>query len=162
MHGALHAACCATLLYPLTSPLATTVFRCEDAKGHITFTQLGCPGEDRQSLQEAYNPTPGKGKPIPLANPNRGSEPQQKSGTAAVVGEQNDGCGNRVTGSARREAMIRKEVRAGMPLADVESMLGKPDKISSQNGQLRYQYLDPDGRSRQVSFDEDRCVKGKP
>lgn len=162
MHGALRAACCATLLYPLTSPLATTVFRCEDAEGHITFTQLGCPSEDRQTLQNAYNPTPGNGKPVPLANPTRSSEPPQKSGTAVVVGEQNDGCGNRVTGSVRREAMIRKEVRAGMPLADVESMLGKPDKVSSHNGQLRYQYLEPNGRSRQVSFDEDRCVKGKP
>lgn len=161
MHGALRAACCATLLYPFTCPLAATVFRCEDAEGHITFTQLGCPSEDSQTLQKAYNPTPGNGQPVPLANPTRSSAPRQKSGTAVVVGEQNDGCGNRVTGSARREAMIRKEVRAGMTLADVESMLGKPDKVSSQNGQLRYQYLERNGRSRQVSFDEDRCVKGK-
>ena len=48
-----------------------------------------------------------------------------------------------------------------MTLADVESTLGRPDKISSQNGQLRYQYLDNQGRSRRVSFDENRCVKGK-
>lgn len=164
MHGPLRAALCATLLYPTPGLLATTVFRCEDAAGQITFTAQGCPSDQHQTLHNAHNPRPGSGKPVPLASP-----PRKPSGTTkansrrglVVVGEQDDGCGNRLTGSARREAMIRQEVRPGMTLRDVESTLGKPDKISSQNGQLRYQYRDPSGRSRQVSFDHNGCVKGK-
>jgi hypothetical protein len=57
--------------------------------------------------------------------------------------------------------MINHQVRSGMPLKDVESALGKPDKISSQNGLLRYLYRDKDGNTKQVSFDENGCVRGK-
>jgi hypothetical protein len=48
-----------------------------------------------------------------------------------------------------------------MTRADVESILGKPDRVSSQNGQTRYRYRDRQGNSRSVSFDEAGCVKGK-
>jgi len=156
------AAFCITLLCPLPL-LAANVFRCEDANGHLTFTSQGCPSEQQQGLQHASNATPGSGKPVPMAKPTTSQQamPPQTSSQLVVVGQQDDGCGNRITGSTRRQAMIKHEVRAGMTLADVESTLGRPDKISSQNGQLRYQYLDNQGRSRQVSFDENRCVKGK-
>ncbi|MNR64480.1 hypothetical protein D3C85_1871430 [compost metagenome] len=57
--------------------------------------------------------------------------------------------------------MIRQQVRAGMTRRDVESSLGEPDKITSQNGQTRYHYADQKGNRRQVTFDEAGCVKGK-
>ncbi|RJG09912.1 DUF4124 domain-containing protein [Pseudomonas cavernicola] len=166
MHRLLRAVSCAFLLCPSPLLLASTVFRCEDANGHVTFTLQGCPTEQAQQLQNADNPTPGNDKPVPLAKTAKGARSSKTSKKAkaselVVVGEQQDGCGNRVTGSARRAAMIQKEVRAGMTRADVESTLGKPDKISSQNGQMRYQYRDNEGRSRQVSFDENGCVRGK-
>ncbi len=166
MHRLLRATFCATLLCPSPLLLASTVFRCEDASGHTTFTQQGCPTAHAQQLQNADNPTPGSGKPVPLAKTVKGINSRKtskgaKASKLVIVGEQQDGCGNRVTGNARRAAMIQKEVRAGMTRADVESALGKPDKISSQNGQQRYQYQDQAGRSRQVSFDENGCVRGK-
>lgn len=161
MHGLLRAAFCATLLCPSPALLASTVFRCEDARGHITFTLQGCPTDHAQHLQEAYNPTPGKGKPVPLAKTRSHSRKLEKA-ELVVVGEQQDGCGNRLTGSARRTAIIKAQIRAGMTRADVDSALGKPDKVSSQNGQTRYYYRNKEGtRSRQVSFDENGCVKGK-
>ncbi|MNG30729.1 hypothetical protein D3C84_1164050 [compost metagenome] len=78
-----------------------------------------------------------------------------------MLGEKQDGCGNRITSSERRSAIIRQQVRTGMTQDDVESSLGKPDKVSSQDGQTRYQYTDRDGNRRQVTFDEAGCVKGK-
>ncbi len=48
-----------------------------------------------------------------------------------------------------------------MTKRDVESLLGRPDKISNRNGELRYVYEQKKGRSNSVTFDEDGCVKGK-
>ncbi|SFP29662.1 DUF4124 domain-containing protein [Pseudomonas borbori] len=162
MHGLRCAAFCAILLCP-PPLLASTVFRCEDANGHVTFTLQGCPAEQAQYLQEAYNPTPGSGKPTPLAKPARASRSKAatKGSEPVVVGESQDGCGNLVTGSERRTAIIKQQIRSGMHRSDVESSLGTPDRISSQNGQTRYHYRDQRGNSRQVSFDEAGCVKGK-
>lgn len=163
MHGLHRAAFCAILLCP-TPLLAATVFRCEDANGHLTFTLQGCPSEQQQRLHEAFNPTPGSGKPVPLAKRARASRTaaaKRRNNELVIVGEQQDGCGNRITGSQRRDAMIKQQVRSGMTRADVESALGTPDRVSSQNGQTRYHYRDRRGNSRQVSFDEAGCVKGK-
>ena len=165
MQGLHCAIFCAILLCP-TPLLASTVFRCEDASGHVTFTLQGCPSEQAQYLQDAYNPTPGSGKAVPLAKTAKASgskskKDKQDANELVVVGEKQDGCGNRVTGSERREAVIKQQIRSGMTRADVESSLGTPDKISRQNGQTRYHYRDRQGNSRQVSFDEAGCVKGK-
>lgn len=164
MQGLHCATFCAILLCP-TPLLASTVFRCEDANGHITFTLQGCPSEQAQHLQDAYNPTPGSGKAVPLAKTSKSSRSKNKEKDSAselvVVGEKQDGCGNRVTGSERREAVIKQQIRSGMTREDVESSLGTPDKISHQDDQTRYHYRDQQGNSRQVSFDEAGCVKGK-
>ncbi|MDO9623654.1 MAG: DUF4124 domain-containing protein [Pseudomonas sp.] len=162
MHGLRRAAFCAILLSP-TSLLASSVFRCEDANGHITFTLQGCPAEQVQYIQDAYNPTPGSSNPTPLAKPAKSSDGKAAAKTRelVIVGETQDGCGNLITGSERRTAMIKQQIRSGMSRRDVENSLGTPDKISSQNGQTRYHYRDPKGNSRQVSFDEAGCVKGK-
>ena len=164
MHGLLRLTLCALLLCPCSVALAATVQRCEDANGHLTFTLQGCPGEQHTQLQQADNPTPGSGKAVPLAKPSKHKRSPRKSKTASrlvVVGEHQDGCGNRLSSSERRSAIIGQRVRAGMTQRDVESALGKPDKISSQNGQTRYQYRDEKGHSRQVSFDESGCVRTK-
>lgn len=164
MQGLHRVAFCVIVLCPIPT-LASTVFRCEDANGHVTFTLQGCPVEQSQYLQDAHNPTPGNGKPIPLAKTAKSSRKKAKEtaevSELVVVGEKQDGCGNRVTGSERREAVIKQQIRSGMTRSDVESSLGTPDKISRQNGQTRYHYRDPEGNSRQVSFDEAGCVKGK-
>jgi hypothetical protein len=162
MHGLHCAALCATLLCP-TPLLAATVFRCEDANGHITFTLQGCSEQQLVQLQAADNPTPGGSKPIPMAKTAKAqrNKAHTRNAEPVVVAEQQDGCGNRVTGSARRSAMIKQQIAGGMTRADVESTLGRPDKVSSQNGQTRYHYSDQQGNRRQISFDEAGCVKGK-
>lgn len=163
MRGLPYAALCVALLYPTQDSSAASVFRCEDANGHITFTRHGCTTEQEQQTQSTRNHTPGSGKAIPLARPEQNSRSTRNSGSAdlVIVGQQDDGCGNRITGSERRQAVIRQEIRSGMTRADVESSLGKPDKITRQNGQQRYHYRDKRGNSQQISFDEAGCVKGK-
>lgn len=164
MHGLRCATFCAILLCPLPT-LGSSVFRCEDAKGHVTFTRQGCPDAHNQSLQQAYNPTPGSGKPVPLAKPrkaSRESESKKKNEyELTVIGVKQDGCGNHLSSSKRRTAIIKQQIRLGMSRSDVESSLGKPDKVTEHNGQTRYVYQGKKGNKRNVSFDEAGCVKGK-
>jgi hypothetical protein len=162
----IRAGICASLLYPTFNIQATTVLRCEDAKGHITYTLHGCPESASQDLQEARNPTPGKGKAVPLARTSRSQDSGTRDGKkdepqVVVVGTRQDGCGNRLSSSERRSAVIRQQVRGGMSRRDVESALGTPDKVTSTDGQTRYHYTDRQGNRRQVTFDEFGCVKEK-
>ncbi|WP_422909937.1 DUF4124 domain-containing protein [Pseudomonas sp. MAC6] len=162
MRGLHYAACCAILLCPL-STLGSTVYRCEDTKGHVTFTRQGCPDSHQQSLQQAYNPTPGSGKPVPLAKPQKSSRSSKKvdKQELTVIGVKQDDCGNQLSSSERRAAIIKQKIRTGMSRADVESSLGRPDKVSEHNGQTRYVYQGKKGNKRNVSFDEAGCVKDK-
>ncbi|MFV9656912.1 DUF4124 domain-containing protein [Pseudomonas sp. NY15366] len=152
----------AALFSPIEDSSAASVFRCVDADGHVTFTRHGCSIEQEQHLQDARNHTPSSGKPIPLATPDRRKETTTaNSGEVVIVGQQDDGCGNLLTSSEKRQAIIRKEIRRGMSRADVENSLGKPDRVTASNGQERYHYREKrkGGNSRQVSFDEAGCVK---
>lgn len=159
--------CALALIATLTAAaaFATTVHRCEDVNGHVTFTHLGCPTDQQLHMQSVESPSPGGAiatQPIKPEKTLRQSKPQttQERRAVAGTGERQDGCGNQITGSARRKAMIDKEVRPGMTRADVESMLGKPNSISSQNGKVRYNYADKNtGRKRSVTFDSEGCVK---
>lgn len=164
MHRMRRAVICAILLCPAPL-LASSVFRCEDEKGHVTFTRHGCASSQQQQIQNTHNPRPGSGAAVPLARPQpEHNEPASRGtgSTLTVVGEQQDGCGNAVTGSARREAIIRKQVRAGMTRSDVESALGKPERISRRNGQTTYHYASQHNSERRtVVFDQDDCVAGK-
>ncbi|HEX5841283.1 MAG TPA: hypothetical protein VFY62_02275 [Pseudomonas sp.] len=162
MHGLHYAAFCAILLCSSNS-LGSPLFRCEDAQGRITFAQHGCPGTHTQQHQHAYNPTPGSGKPVPLAKVRKAtrSTKSREPRELVVVGAPQDGCGNRMSSSERRTAIIKQKITSGMSRADVESSLGKPDRVTQHNGQARYLYRDKKGNSKQISFDEAGCVKGK-
>ncbi|MFV3369847.1 outer membrane protein assembly factor BamE domain-containing protein [Pseudomonas sp. NY15435] len=152
---------------------AASVFRCTAADGSVLFSQYGCPVERQQEIQEASNPTPGSGKPVPMARTqeatpqkpaarSRGQSKDAEHEAVVIVGEQQNGCGNRVTGSARRKAIIAGRIRTGMTRSDVESALGRPDRVSQHNETLRYHYeADKKHGSRTVTFDEDGCVMGK-
>lgn len=165
MQGLLPITCCSLLLLSAPTTQASVVFRCEDPQGHITYTLQGCPSDQHLELQEAYNPPPGNDQPVAMAKPlpttKSGRKSEKPSTGLTVVGEKQDGCGNRITGSQRRTAMIRQEVRSGMTKADVESSLGRPDKVTHQDGKTRYHYSDDQGNKRSVTFDEAGCVKGK-
>jgi len=151
------------LLLPL-STAATTVHRCEDDAANVTFTTLGCPEGQSLQLQEAFNPPPGtQATYLPPAEATLHNT-QTVIGAPrelVVVGQHQDGCGNRLDADQRRRAIINLQTPAGMTKRDVESMLGKPDKIVSRNGEERYLYNAKKGRSSQVTFDENGCVKGK-
>ena len=156
------ALCAAILLLPIRDSSASSVFRCVDGTGHVTFTRHGCPSDQQQHLQDARNHTPSSGKVIPLANPDR-RKATAPAGAAelVIVGQRDDGCGNLLSSSEKRQAIIRKEIRAGLSRADVESSLGKPDRVTSSNGQQRYHNREKrkGGSSRQISFDAAGCVK---
>ena len=51
----------------------------------------------------------------------------------SIVGQSEDKCGNLISARERREAIINQRIVAGMSQQDVESALGKPDKISIRN-----------------------------
>lgn len=152
----------ATLLcLPLDAP-GTTIHRCEAPDGHITFTTMSCATDDSFSYQEVspYRP----GTPVRLLPPQRHREtPHLKLDPRdpVVVGQAMDKCGNLISASERREAIINQRVIAGMSQQEVESALGKPDKISIRNTSTRYHYQTKRGRSANIEFDERGCTKGK-
>lgn len=154
--------CCALVL--ITTPaLGARIYRCADDAGNLTFTRQGCPTNQTAHIQEARNPTPSSGKAVPLAKPRKAhGTVREEARQLTVVGTRDDGCGNRVTGSARRNALISQQILPGMTRSDIESTFGTPDSVTSRNGQVQYRYSNDKGRTRTVSFDEHGCVRGKP
>lgn len=151
-----------SLLAPLPLALANTVQRCEAADGRITFTTLSCAAGERASLQDVRTFTPGSTVALmPPAEPRESSAMNMKRRGPTVVGRTQDKCGNLISARERREAIINQRVVAGMSQQDVESALGKPDKISIRNSATTYRYDTRRGRSAQVEFDERGCTKGK-
>ncbi|MFK3795334.1 MULTISPECIES: DUF4124 domain-containing protein [unclassified Pseudomonas] len=135
---------------------ATTVNRCEDERGHVTFTTLSCPFGQSASSQNANSPPPGTRLPSP---PHSKPSAKVPNNELVIVGQRDDGCGNVLSPELRRKAIINQQTPTGMTKRDVESLLGKPDKIIGRNGEVRYVYAEKKGRSRQVTFDEHGCVK---
>ena len=152
---------CIALLSALPAA-ASNVQRCEDALGNITFTTLGCPADQSSETRQVTNPRPGSVTPLlPYA---KGPERVDRTGPdkeLVVVGQRDDGCGNRLSAEQRRQAVINQRTPPGMTKRDVESLLGRPDKIISKNAELRYVYKQKKGRSNTVTFDANGCVKGK-
>lgn len=155
--------CCCVLAVWTAPTAATSIYRCSDANGNLTFTQQGCPLEQTGEVTASANPTPGSGEAIPLAQPvtRKKTRQDRSSREITVVGAKDDGCGNLITGSAKRDALIKKQVHPGMSRADVESAFGTPDAITSRNGKVQYRYSSRKGRTRTVTFDQHGCVGGK-
>ncbi|MFJ5295443.1 DUF4124 domain-containing protein [Pseudomonas sp. NPDC088368] len=148
----------AALLIAPACTWATTVNRCEDDNGRITFTTLGCPTGQNPTTHEVHSPLPGTVQAPPSRH--AGSVKNQTNAELVIVGQRDDGCGNVLSAEQRRKAIINQQTPAGMTKRDVESLLGKPDKIIGRNAEVRYVYEEKKGRSRQVTFDEHGCVKG--
>src|SRR5690606_28366574 len=150
---------------PQTPLNAASVFRCSDADGNVSFNQHGCPPDSQVEHQRTRTPNLLSSEPI-LEEiggryfPSHNWESPERSREIVVVGEREEVCGNLISPQERRRAIIRKQVRKGMTRADVESALGRPDRISATNGQVRYHYKAKKGAGQLVAFDEDGCVKG--
>ncbi|WP_046270715.1 outer membrane protein assembly factor BamE domain-containing protein [Pseudomonas syringae] len=162
MRPANHLLLWSALLCVPASATASSVHRCEDASGKITFTTLGCPDGHSIRLQRAFNAPPGtRIDVLPSASTAQTAREKPTDQTVVVVGTRDDGCGNRLSAEQRRAAIINQRTPPGMTQRDVESLLGRPDKITNRNGELHYVYNQKKGRSNKVTFDEHGCVKGK-
>jgi hypothetical protein len=142
---------------------ATAVHRCENADGHVTFTTLGCAPHETLLIQNTDNIAPGGVKT--LSPKSRSQETfsmkTAKNESVVTVGQPDDGCGNLLSAKQRRQAIINQRIMPGMNQQEVESALGKPDKVSIRNATTSYRYDARKGRSAQIVFDEKGCVKGK-
>ncbi|PQP00040.1 cell envelope protein SmpA [Pseudomonas frederiksbergensis] len=152
----------ATLLCQPLWAFATTVHRCEAPNGHITFTTLSCTTGESLSLQDVHTFLPGSTTALmPEAEVRKTSGMKNQRREPTVVGQSEDKCGNLLSAKERRVAIINQRVVAGMNQQDVESALGKPDKISTRNSAMSYRYDNKRGRSAHIEFDEKGCTKGK-
>ncbi|MFJ7796755.1 cell envelope protein SmpA [Pseudomonas sp. NPDC096950] len=152
----------ATLLYLPPKAFAATIHRCEAPDGRITFTTMSCRAGEHLSRQDVRPFMPGTIVAVmPEATARETSDTHAKRRELTVVGQSEDKCGNLIDARQRREAIINQRVIAGMNQQDVESALGKPDKISIRNSATSYRYDLKRGRSAHVDFDERGCVKGK-
>ena len=142
--------------------LATTVHRCEAANGHITFTTLSCTTGESLSAHDVRTFLPGSVTPLmPEAEYRETSGTKLQRREPMVVGQSEGICGDLLSAKERRIAIINQRVVAGMSQQDVESALGKPDKITTRNSAISYRYDNKRGRSAHVEFDEKGCTKGK-
>ncbi|MGB8921508.1 MAG: cell envelope protein SmpA [Pseudomonas sp.] len=152
----------ATLLCLPPAGAATTLHRCEAPDGRITFTSLSCASDELLSVQEVHPYSPGSVVAImPEHNHEETSSMKARSREPSIIGRMQDKCGNLIDARQRREAIINQRVIAGMSQQDVESALGKPDKVNIRTSTTSYRYDLKRGRSAQVDFDEKGCVKGK-
>ncbi|MCF4994445.1 cell envelope protein SmpA [Pseudomonas syringae] len=149
------------LCLPLVA-LATTVHRCEAPDGNVTFTTMSCASDEQLSRQEIHPYLPGSIIAIiPPANVTDTTRIKPTRRDPAVVGQSEDKCGNLISARQRREAILNQRIIAGMSQQDVESALGKPNKVNIRNSVTTYRYDLKRGRSAQVDFDEKGCVAGK-
>ncbi|WDR35252.1 cell envelope protein SmpA [Pseudomonas serboccidentalis] len=152
----------ATLLCLPPAGAASTLHRCEAPDGRITFTSLSCASDEQLSVQQVHPYSPGSVVPImPEHNHEEISGMTIRGREPGIVGRMEDKCGNLIDARQRREAIINQRVIAGMSQRDVESALGKPDKVNIRTSTTSYRYDLKRGRSAQVDFDERGCVKGK-
>jgi len=151
-----------TLLCLPPAGATTSLHRCEAADGGITFTSLSCANDEQRSVQHVHPYSPGSVVPImPEHNHEEISGMTIRGREPGIVGRLEDKCGNLIDARQRRAAIINQRVIAGMSQQDVESALGKPDKVNIRTSTTTYRYELKRGRSAQVDFDERGCVKGK-
>ena len=156
---------CLLLIPLLCLPLvvrATTIHRCEAPDGRITFTTMSCAAGEHLSTQEVQPYSPGTTVALmPEASHRETPGRTFTNRDTTVVGQSEDKCGNLISARERREAIINQRIIAGMSQQDVESALGKPDKISIRNSTTSYRYDTKRGRSANIEFDARGCTKGK-
>jgi hypothetical protein len=157
---------CLAILFFSHTATATTVFRCVSEQGRVSFSANGCLKEEAISHQEIKNPKPGGSglnlsiMPQSLLQPSTSKNQLPAPQEPAIAGAKEATCLSTLSGSERRTAIIQKKVIAGMTREDVESALGKPDRITEHNSRARYHYVTQHKRhSRTVSFDDSGCVK---
>ncbi|MFH0025150.1 cell envelope protein SmpA [Pseudomonas fluorescens] len=144
-----------------SSAAAVSLHRCEASDGSVTFTSMSCAQGEQRAMQEVHPYSPGSVVLLPEHNHERMSELKAMRREPGVIGHAEDKCGNLIDNRQRREAIINRRVVAGMSQQDVESALGKPDKVSIRTSTTRYSYNPKRGRSAQIDFDERGCVKAK-
>lgn len=151
-----------TLLSLPLAASATTIHRCDAPDGGITFTTMSCAAGDTHSSQEVHAYLPGTPPPLlPDITHRETSGIKSRKPDLTIVGQPEDKCGNLINARERRDAIINRRVIAGMSQQDVESALGKPDKVSIRSSGMSYRYDKKRGRSAQIEFDEKGCTKGK-
>jgi hypothetical protein len=156
-----HIALIALLCLP-PSGAAVTLHRCEAVDGSITFTSMSCAQGERRSEQDVHPYLPGSVAAVmPEHNHEETSGMTNRIREPVIVGHTEDRCGNLIDARQRREAIINRRVIAGMSQQDVESALGKPDKVNIRTSATSYRYDLKRGRSAQIDFDERGCVKAK-
>jgi hypothetical protein len=141
--------------------VAVALHRCEASDGSVTFTTMSCAQGEQRSTQEVHPYSPGSVAVMPEHNHERVTELRATRREPGVIGHAEGICGNLIDNRQRREAIIHRRVIAGMNQQDVESALGKPDKVSIRTSTTRYSYNLKRGRSAQIDFDERGCVKAK-
>ena len=123
---------------------------------------MSCAHGESFSEQEVHPYLPGSVIAVmPEAHHEKTSGARTQGREPGVVGGAQHLCGNVIDARQRREAIINRRVIAGMSAQDVESALGKPDKINIRTSTTTYRYDLKRGRSAQVDFDQRGCVKEK-
>ncbi len=145
--------------YCMPAHAVTQIYKCVSTNGPIIFSDTTCPASTQQSTHKVLRPMliPAPSKKV-IEQATRKHPRQQNKTRVTVIGDQSHLCGDHDR-QEQRTAMVRKQVKTGMSLSDIESMYGKPIKSSISNGVLTATYRSAKGQTRSVRFDEHGCVR---
>lgn len=142
---------------------AAKLNKCVDSSGHVTFTQVACPGGVVGESITVHQG--GAGMSLgPVGTPL--VEQQSVSETeGSVAGKVNVvGGGSACDGGSEQEirtAIVRRQVYAGMTSKQAIQAWGSPGEINrSSSGDDQWVYYRGDARMQFVYVDENGCVTG--
>ena len=135
---------------------ATQVYKCTANDGGVTFSDRGCSANAVQDTHELTSPMT-----IPALSQSAIEDtlsPHKKTPVrVTVVADNNHPCGA-FNQTQRRSDLVRKQIKSGMSLAEVNSMFGKPLTQRNHNGKISATYTSGKNKTRSVRFDEHGCV----
>jgi hypothetical protein len=147
-----------------THVFGTTLFKCKDASGHVTFTQQACAGG--LAGETIFVRRGGAGMSLGPSSVVEETAPDEKASsgkgkqvTVTVIGPSSSCAGG--SDQEIRSAIVRNQVYEGMTAKQAEQSWGKPGEVNrSSGGSDQWVYYRGDGRMQFVYVDPSGCVTG--
>lgn len=140
---------CVLLLLGASPAMATSLYKCIDSNGHVTFTQQAC--QDGSGGKEMEVKSSSKG--MLIADPNQIPPPAESAARRNY-----NQCGD-LTQVDIRSLVGNRQIQVGMTAEDAAESWGRPSKINSSSyGNDQWVYSRANGDSQYIYVDGNGCV----
>lgn len=144
-------------LLALSAGAHAQVFKCVDAQGKVTFSQVPCPGQAAEKIEVRNNEIGGQFATEGQTEVYRilrdvDRDIAKKKREEAVRRQVQSACAN-ISPTEVRTLIIRKEVKPGMKMSDVHKAWGPPTRIINDMHAWHFRY------SSRYVFEKDGCAE---